>query len=131
MKLRINESNSYERDFEILKAIDYSPLENKLSEVVGSSIKLTANVKQYRGERPRLEFESQDIRDFCGVFGIVLKDCVLSTFGTGFFKDSDDIWGRIDLRYSHKEGGSNGMELLRYQYSEDNGWQIRVVGEDR
>ncbi len=131
MKLRINESTDFERDIAILKAIDFKPLEDKLSEVLGMPITLTSEIKQYRGDRPIIKFESQDVRDACGVFGMILSNCVISTFGTGFYKNSDDIWGRMDLQYSHKEGGSNGMDLLQYEYSQENGWRFRLVGEDR
>ena len=131
MKLRINESDGHQVDIDFLNSIDYSPLEDKLSEIVGTQIKLNAEIKSYRGDRPRIQFESQDIRDYCGIFGKILESCVLTTFGTGFFRETDGFWGDIHLSYSHKEGGRNGMALLNYQYSEDNGWQFRVVGEDR
>lgn len=34
-------------------------------------------------------------------------------------KDVVIIWGDLNLKYSHKDGGSNGMEVLRYQFSSE------------
>lgn len=34
-------------------------------------------------------------------------------------KDVVIIWGDLNLKYRHKEGGSNSMEVLRYQFSSE------------
>lgn len=34
-------------------------------------------------------------------------------------KDIVIIWGDLNLKYRHKDGGSNGMEVLRYQFSSE------------
>ena len=34
-------------------------------------------------------------------------------------KDAVSIWGNLDLKYHHKEGGSNGMTVLNYQFSSE------------
>lgn len=34
-------------------------------------------------------------------------------------KDVVSIWGSLDLKYHHKDGGSNGMTVLNYQFSSE------------
>ena len=68
----------------------------------------------------RILFESNDMKDLCGVFGKILKFCVVDNFscGVGENEDRTDLraWWSVHLSYQHKDGGMNGMELFRAHY---------------
>ena len=82
----------------------------------------------YQGE-PYSKYQSNDIKDQSGVFSAVLKEARIETFNSSFSLDEKTgeprYWGTLSLRYEHKGGGSNGIELMDIRYSRKNGWEIR------
>ena len=120
-----------EREF--ADSIDPEPLFNKIREMVGDdSIQFKYDIKEANGTLyPRLE--SDNVVDKCGIFQLAIKECYIGTFSTGIsFEDTGgnkDLdkpywWGSIDLSYSSHSGGSNGMEILRFQFAKDGGWSF-------
>ena len=77
---------------------------------------------------------SDDISSQAGVFGNILKRCYIQNSSGGVCKDRETgevkYWGIISLAYSHKDGGSNGMELCRAWYTDSDGWVFKDVGSD-
>jgi hypothetical protein len=78
--------------------------------------------KQVNGSR--LRFETNTILNETGVFKNILKECVISSFGGGEIVDGL-MCGSVNLSYSHKDGGSNGLQICTYVYhiSSDT-WEI-------
>jgi len=74
-------------------------------------------------------FTSDDIASQTGAFAAILKQCYLASFSNGVFKDKETeglgYWVQVSIRYEHKDGGSNGMEVVTAQYTDVNGWMFR------
>lgn len=138
---RLNEADDWKTQQENRKrierefadSIDPEPLFNKIREMVGdNSIQFKYEVQESRGDLyPRLK--TDNIVDKCGIFQLAIKECYIGTFNTGIsFEGTEgnkDLnkpywWGTIDLSYSSHSGGSNGMEILRFQFSKDEGWNF-------
>lgn len=75
-----------------------------------------------------VSFESNDITDQTGPFAAILKNCYLCVFGCGVSPNEKtgelQLWIRIDIRYEHKHGGSNGMDVTSGQYTASTGWEF-------
>jgi hypothetical protein len=79
------------------------------------------------------DFESNDIKQSCGVFGQILKSCILGNFsnkvsveGTGKLY----YWVDVSVWYEHLDGGRNGMSLFTAWYRNGE-WEFRDAGEKR
>ena len=74
-------------------------------------------------------FMSHDIADQTGAFAAILERCCLASFSNGVFKEKETgelcYWVQVSIRYDHKGGGSNGMEVFSAWYSEAKGWTFR------
>jgi hypothetical protein len=81
-----------------------------------------------------ISFMSTDITAQAGPFAAILKHCCISSFNNGVFKDKETgefgYWVGVSLRYEHKNGGSNGMEMLRAWYK-NGAWAFLNAGEGR
>jgi hypothetical protein len=78
-----------------------------------------------------INITSEDSRTQTGAFAAILESCRISSFSTGFYIDKENgeprCWVQLSLRYTHKDGGSNGMTLLDAWYSENDGWTFEDV----
>jgi len=74
-------------------------------------------------------FTSDDIASQTGAFAAILKQCYFASFSNGVFRDKETgdlgYWVQVSIRYEHKDGGSNGMEVVTAQYTDANGWMFR------
>jgi len=79
-----------------------------------------------------INFKSDNIVEQTGAFASILESCHITSFGNGVFKDKETdalgYWVTANIRYRHKNGGSNGMELASAWYSGGK-WKIVNVGE--
>ena len=75
-----------------------------------------------------ITFMSDDITHQTGAFSAILKHCYFQTFNNRAYKDkeSDEFcyWAKISIRYKHKDGGSNGMDITDARYTENKGWEF-------
>jgi hypothetical protein len=80
-----------------------------------------------------IKFQSSDIADQCGPFGVILECCRIMNFSGCVVLEDDDTfryWVGVSLRYSHKDGGSNGMDICRAEYRNGK-WSFGNAGERR
>ena len=79
-----------------------------------------------------IRFTSEDIANKCGPFAAILKKCTIENFSNGVYRDkeTDEIkyWVSVSIRYTHLDGGSNGMDICWGVYTEDDGWEIKNAG---
>ena len=77
---------------------------------------------------------SSDIAAFCGPFAAILERCYFYSFSNGVFKDKETgkpgYWVSLNIRYEHKDGGSNGMDVVRAWYK-NGAWEFANAGERR
>lgn len=136
-KVKYEAKKKAEKEF--AESIDPEPLFDKIREMVGdNSLQFKFELKEDRGQiYPKVT--TDNVVDKCGIFQLAIKECYIGTFSTGIaFSDKDEEeanwsnpfwWGSIDLRYSSHGGGSNGMEILRFNYKKDGGWDFRESRE--
>ena len=81
-----------------------------------------------------ISFMSEDITNQTGVFATILECCYIHSFSNRVFKSKDTeelgYWVSVSLRYEHKDGGSNGMEMVHAWYHSGE-WEFRDVGQKR
>jgi hypothetical protein len=92
-------------------------------------LKFTKTMENNYQGQPYSKYQSNDIKDQSGVFSAVLKEARIETFNSSFSIDENTgeprYWGSLVLRYEHKGGGSNGMDLLNIEYNRKEGWKMR------
>ncbi len=111
-----------------LESIDLQPLFSAIDEFVGAKLDYTSKIVQ-TNYKPyySLEFESNDVTKYCGVFSKILDECVIDNFSTGVsLANLDDLkyWVDVHISYHRKNGGSNGMRLFYAEYTNSNGWNF-------
>ena len=113
----------------LFKQINLAGLENKVQELTGQSIKLR-KVSIIKNNKLFVEILSDELVDSVGILGSTLESVRIEGYG-----ELTDIEGyptlivRLQFRYQHKSGGSNGLELLTawYNFEETDAWQFRTV----
>ena len=66
-----------------------------------------------------------------GIFAALLTKCTIEHFNSRLRVTKDGVnrcWLTICVRYEHKGGGSNGMDVCTAIYDEGKGWEFRNVG---
>lgn len=108
------------------ETIPYQEMFKTGTEIVGVNTKFTEPIMDEKGY---VKYQSEDIRSQCGAFGKVLKECRLTQFNSSISFDEKTnepfYWGSMDLSYQLNEGGSNGMRIMDYTYSNRNGWEMK------
>lgn len=132
---------TYKRIEEYQKNLDLTPLFNWIKEVTGIS-DLKFNVeKTNRNKDYRIEFESDNIIDKCGVMKFAFNDVRINSFGNGVtttapnYYDSEKIdynkdydlyyWVSLHFSYQLVEGGSNGCKFGRAMCKEGK-WEFKL-----
>jgi len=80
-----------------------------------------------------ITFMSDDVSNQTGPFATILRLCYICSFSNYVVKDEESgelrYWVDVNISYEHKDGGSNGMNLLRTQYTDALGWIFRGAGD--
>ena len=123
-----------DRETEVKEFFDKIPFEelyNKIREVLGdNSIKFNdARFKGYYYDRFLVEIESENLADKCGIMSPVYKEVLVDDFGAGIIeiKEKENsgnlrLYVPVDFSFKYKSGGTNGIEILRAEYDEKDGW---------
>lgn len=114
---------------EFSKAIPDDEMYDIAKQVSGiDNLRFTKELAISRNGEPYIKHSSNDIKDSTGPFSAALKNARLEEFNSSLYIDSKTnepiYWGSLDIRYEHKDGGSNGMKLLDYKYTPSKGWEI-------
>ena len=106
---------------DLLNEIKWDEIEKKLSDIVGTKVKLsTPDIK-----RGYLTIESQDLSKQTGVFKSIFKDVVISGNHNNMTNDNA-IWINWSFKWKYVDGGSNGSDLLSSFWSFDkNKWTYK------
>lgn len=105
---------------------DFSPLENKLSEVFfGKKFKILPP-PLFGSARPIIEHDN--LINEIGIFSIALNSVNIGFFAFAI-SDIGDIYGTIELFFNQKDGiGSNSIEIIRFWKQSDN-WSFKMAGQ--
>ena len=100
---------------EFIKTIDLEPLYEEIRNLVGDK-EIYFN---YEIRKDYIDIKSNELIDKIGMMGIALKSVRLETFNSSITYDQKEQkaywWGSIDFRYQIADGGTNGMEVLRFE----------------
>ena len=124
--------NNNEELVNFAQTIDFTELFNHTKE----AMKVECNFYQPEITTTRgdvyIRFMSDDITSQTGAFAGILENCCISSFSNGVYKDKEtgepSYWVQVNIQYSHKSGGSNGMEVLTGWYTDAKGWTFRNAG---
>jgi hypothetical protein len=126
LKKKADEVSAPKNDLATLMAeIDFTPLEAKISELLGVSI--TFITKEAKGSS-RINIETDNIVDQAGLFAAVFSDVRVENFGGEITSSGKKIWFPIHLAWKHIGGGTNGTDLVTALYTiETEEWEFREL----
>ena len=112
------------------QTIDFTRLFDKIREVLKHNVKFPhLEITTIRGQ-VHINFYSNDITDKAGIFSTILKETTVNSFNNYVCHDKENnrtaYWVNVNISYQHKDGGSNGMELLTAWYNTEDGWTFRT-----
>lgn len=115
------------------QTIDFSELFDHIKAFTGVTCNFNLpEISTVRGN-VYITFTSENIAEQTGPFAVILKNCYFSSFSNGVIRNQDtnelQYWAGVDIVYKHKDGGANGMEVVRAFYTESTGWAFHNVGE--
>lgn len=117
----------------LMAEIDFTPLEAKISELLGVSIAFTTKevVGGSRGSI-KINLETDNIVDQAGLFTAVFSDVRVSNFGGEITGDGKSLWLPMDVAWKQKSMGSNGTNLVTAWYMFETGeWNFRQTWTER
>ena len=126
--------NENEELVNFAKTIDFTGLFNHIKTFTGIDCNFYQPEITTRKGKVYISFMSDDITAQTGVFAMTLKRCYLysSSSGNGVFSDkvADEpcYYVYVQIRYEHKEGGSNGVNVVFATYRKSQGWRFINVG---
>lgn len=105
------------------KSIDFTPLFNHIREFTGHANLDFAKpeLEVSRRDYWSIKWQSNEINlAELGVFGRILKSCIVAPFSNQISIDKDSgecrYWTTVHIHYEHKDGGSNGMDLFTARF---------------
>ena len=142
----------------IISTVDWQPLNDFVNRTYGLDIKFNINVEGSKDNACisiKTEENHGSLVENLGIFSHILNKVLLKDFGVGvnftrvwnkltedtFWEVTDEervdyydendvrIAFAIDIRYTHKDGGRNSMELFRAEWTRSEGWKFRKVEE--
>ena len=146
----ILDSNELEK---VVESIDFTPLENKLSKLVGKKIKLDKQIRVSGNSYYIHIFCDENLKEFSGLFKESFEKVLIQDFGVHYIQDveyDDEEFEKfyklkdfeklanmdkkvvkeyltisIDARYYLKSGGENGVHLVSCIYDiNTNNWEF-------
>ena len=141
----------------LISEVDWQPLNDFVNKTYGLDVKFNINVEGNRDNaciRIETEENPQSLVENLGIFSHILNEVLMKDFGVGvnftrvwesltedtFWEVSDEerenyhdendvrISFAMDIRYTHKDGGRNSMELFRAEWTRSEGWKFRKAG---
>ena len=114
------------------QTIDFSELFDHIKVFTG----VTCNFNQPEISAIRgniyISFTSENIAEQTGPFSAIFKNCYFYSFNNGVNRNRETnelgYWVSVDIMYEHKDGGSNGMDVIHASYTERTGWVFRDAG---
>ena len=116
------------------QSIDFTELCDHVKDFTGANCKFQQpGVVTDRSGGVYIEILSDDITYQTGPFSRILKKCQFQSDSNGVCRDRESgelkFWVIMSITYSHKDGGSNGMEVCRAWYNDSEGWIFKDMGD--
>jgi hypothetical protein len=128
----IDESN--EKLVAFAQTIDFSALFDHIKDFANIDCDFHQPAIITSGGGVHITFISDDIKSQTGPFAVILKRCYIQSFSNGVVKDKETgepkYWVSVSIRYEHKDGGSNGMDMVRAWYKNGT-WEFLNAGQTK
>ena len=117
---------------EFIESLDLSPLNKKVSELVGEDITFVPEGFKHRWDGGFYPLSCPtNLADKCGIMSSVFREVTVGSFNCSVSYDEKSnkpmYYVSIHFEYTQKDGGMNGFELLRASYIQGEDWKFRVV----
>lgn len=86
------------------------------------SFELKTTINNERNELRIAIVSKEDLKDRCGIMSNLYESVKLETFNSAVCTDKEGkiyYWCTIEFRFSYKDGGSNGADILKAVYKND------------
>jgi hypothetical protein len=121
----IFENDNTEANDQLLESIDWTGMEKEVSERLGTPVKLKTKMEKGRNGG-YVDVESEELIKKAGIFQSVFNSVTINATNYGLSDDKDFYSVILSLRWSHKEGGTNGTTLVHGNYVfKDKAWKFR------
>lgn len=115
---------------EMFDSIDWLPLVAKLSGLLNVNVYLNRRLTEGACRGNKIVIESQNLANQAGVMSPVFKDLFVTDFGGKYEERYNTYWLPIHFHWEHKDGGSNGCNLLDAFYDFNSGqWKFKMRQE--
>ena len=114
------------------QTVDFTELFNHVRDFAGIDCTFSRpEITTIRGE-VCISFMSDDIAGQTDAFAALLRRCHVQSSNNGVFRHAEtgglEYWVGVNIRYEHKDGGENGMEVLR-AWHKNGTWTFLDAGE--
>lgn len=105
-------------------SIDFQPLFDKCNKLIGKTLTYDVELKTNRAGQPEyFEIESREnLAKMFPVLAAAWSEFKVGTFNARIVLEDNTgdiyLWGSMDYRYEHNEGGSNGAHLFYFNYKD-------------
>jgi hypothetical protein len=125
--------NDEKKEFtqEMFDNMTWAPLRMELRKLLGVGVEFDRKYVERGGWKTKGIFiESENLADKAGVMSSVLKELYVVDFGGSYDKENNAYWLPLHFHWEHKDGGSNGCNLLDAFYDFNLGqWKFKMRQE--
>ena len=109
-----------------LQEIDFTSLEQFVSNKVGFPIKFDVSIGTRRNGIPYINLISQELKNVAGIMAVTYETLRIETFNSSFTPDKSKYWLTLSFMWKYKDGGANGTEIARAIYDfETKTWDMQ------
>ncbi len=124
--------NSNEKMLSFAQTIDFAELFEHVKSFASINCTFYQPEITTRHGEVYISFMSDDITNQTGPFAAILDKCYLHSFSNGVYKHKETskfcYWVNVNIWYEHKDGGSNGMDMVRANYT-NGSWKFMDAGQ--
>ena len=118
---------NYKTVQELFNSINFSPLRKAIFDKIGVDVEIYIADRCY-GEK-YFGLKSVELIRKCGIMALALNSVTLQHFNSKVFADYEQgnyigFWMTLYLRYTHLDGGINGINVADVRYDNGN-WVIK------
>jgi len=104
-----------------------SELSENISDLIGSSVKFSYELKKNGFEKNYLSVRSSNMVHHFGLFEGIADSVTVETFNSSYNEETSTIWMTLHYSWKFKNGGSNGHEIATCWYCLEKGKEGWVI----
>ena len=125
----VDNDNAEHIDF--AQTIDFTELFDHIKTFAGIECKFYQPEITTKHGKVYISFMSDDVTAQTGLYAAILKCCYIQSASSGVYMGEElCYWVSVNVRYEHKNGGFNGMEMVFAVYCRGK-WTFYNTGQER